>query len=64
MQLRRNSKKQDAEILRLKAELYNFLHEAKTIETQKKDVVDATKPAVPAIEPSSTETYTPEAPSK
>lgn len=43
MQLHRNSKKQDGEIIRLKAELYNYLHDAKKIETSQDQVTTAAK---------------------
>lgn len=43
MQMRRNSKKQEAEIINLKAELYNFLHEEKKADTSKAEVVEIAK---------------------
>jgi hypothetical protein len=64
MQLRRNTKKQDAEILRLKAELYNYLHDAKVGETSKADAIKAVQPTVPSAEQPSKASDTPEAPSE
>jgi hypothetical protein len=64
MQLRRNTKKQDAEILKLKAELYNYLHDAKKVEGQKTEVIEAVKPAIPPTDTLSTKSDSTETPPK
>jgi hypothetical protein len=64
MQMRRNTKKQDAEILNLKAELYNYLHDAKKAETAKTDALEDVKHIESPVDDSKAESDTPDASQK